>query len=120
MLESIRAELPDEACGLLAGENHTSIKVYPVENILHSPTKFLMEPKQQISALLEIEANNWDLIAIYHSHPSGPPFPSETDIQEYYYPEIPCLIWFRSGTHWICRAFLIQSGEVMKIDLDYV
>lgn len=114
------AELPDEACGLLAGRSGTSLKVYPIENILHSPVKFLMEPKQQINALLEIEQSNWELLAIYHSHPNGPPFPSETDVNNYNYPDTPSLIWSRRGNDWMCGAFRIQDREIINIDIDYI
>lgn len=120
MIEAIKILLPEEACGLLAGKNNISTQVYPIENILHSPVKFLMEPKQQLNALLEIEQKGWELLAIYHSHPRGPNKPSETDILEYYYPDTPCLIWSGGEAGWTCRGFLIQDQKIRSIRVETI
>lgn len=106
---------PEEACGMLAGQGRRAMRVFPVENALHSPTRFLMEAHQQLAALEEIERQDWELVGIYHSHPAGPETPSPTDLAEAYYPEAAALIWSRPAGIWQCRAFQILTGEVREL-----
>lgn len=111
----VSRHLPEEACGLVAGSENRSLQVYPVENALHSPVRFRMNPEQQLEGLLEIEKQGWNLTAIYHSHPAGPPLPSPTDIVELAYPESIYLIWSRLKEQWSCRGFYIQDGQPTEV-----
>lgn len=121
MRESVIQHLPEEACGLLAGVAHEAIylvkEVLPIENVLHSGTRFRMHAHQQVNAFNYIEANSLHLVGIFHSHPKGPAFPSETDIHEAYYPECAYLIWSPLAENWQCRGFLIQKGMVQEIPI---
>jgi proteasome lid subunit RPN8/RPN11 len=101
---------PEEACGLLAGRDGMVEAALPVENMLHSATRFRMEPQQQLAALTLLDERGWDLCAIYHSHPRGPDHPSPTDIAEAYYPQAAHVIWFMEGERWEWRAYWIQDG----------
>jgi proteasome lid subunit RPN8/RPN11 len=120
MRQHVSSMSPEEACGLVAGKINRSILVIPVENALHSPVRFRMEPVQQLYALQKIEQEGLDLIAIYHSHPNGPEAPSATDVAEAFYPEAIHLIWFRRAGEWICRAFSITNGRIQEINLKVV
>ncbi len=115
---------PLEACGLVAaglvaGRPAASLQVFEITNELGSPTHFSMAPAEQLQAFMEIEAKGWDLLAIYHSHPAGPPTPSRTDVAEARYPGVAHIIWApgADGT-WACRAFLLDGGEVREIELE--
>ncbi len=108
---------PEEACGLAAGVNRTTMRVYPVENELHSPVRFRMAPQQQVDAILEMEEKGWDMLVIFHSHPNGPPAPSPTDLAEAYYPEAVNLIWSKHNGEWTCRGFLIQEHKFIEISI---
>lgn len=84
---------PEEACGLVGGRNGRAELVLPVENCLHSSTRFEMEPRALVRGLQRIEdEEKLELAAIYHSHPSGPRRPSETDRAEFLYPEAAMII----------------------------
>ncbi len=117
MRADVVEKAPEEACGLVAGRDNRSQKVFKVPNILHSPTRFRLDPQQQLEALLMIEENNWDLLAIYHSHPAGPSFPSATDIREAAYPDAVNLIWYPHRGDWSCRGFMIEEGVFKEIAL---
>jgi proteasome lid subunit RPN8/RPN11 len=80
LLEALDQVYPEEGCGFMAGRGEQVQALYPVENILHSPVAFEMEPQQQIAALLAMEAAGQQLLAIYHSHPHGPKDPSTSDV----------------------------------------
>lgn len=114
-------ELPNEACGLLAGLGGVVQRVYPIENIRRSPVAYEMQPEQQIRTMDEIETRGWELTAIYHSHPSGPPTPSPTDLAEAYYPESLFLICTPdvSGA-WRGRAFRIVDGAASEAPVEIV
>lgn len=108
--------LPEEACGLLGGvygEEVSAALVIPVENTLHSPVKFRMNPGSQLRAFQAIEEHALDLVAIFHSHPQGPPHPSPSDCAEFAYPGVLTVILFpgaqEPGSAWQGRAFLIEG-----------
>ncbi|MDH3688449.1 MAG: M67 family metallopeptidase [Gammaproteobacteria bacterium] len=117
MRRHVIQDLPKEACGLVAGRNGTSIEVYPVENVLDSPNRFLMDAEQQLKIFQTLERRGWDLLAIYHSHPTGPPQPSATDVEETYYPDAISLIWSRLANEWMCRAFVLRNKIFREITL---
>jgi proteasome lid subunit RPN8/RPN11 len=117
MRADVIARAPEEACGLVAGIGHRSYQVFKISNILHSPTLFRLDPQQQLEALLMIEENNLELLAIYHSHPGGPFHPSDTDISEAAYPDAVNLIWYPHLGNWYCRGYLIEEGSYKEISM---
>jgi len=91
MLAHIRNGLPYESCGLLATTQHLNggrivRRFFPGDNADRSATRFTMDPRQVTAALEEIDQLGWELGAIVHSHPYGPPTPSITDLREVFYP----------------------------------
>lgn len=117
MRADVQARLPHEACGLVGGLQRHALQIYPVVNVLHSPVRFRMEPNQQVRIFLELESRGWDLLAIYHSHPTGPDHPSPTDLAETAYPEAVSLIWYPEAGEWHCRGFLISENQFSEIPI---
>ncbi len=118
MLSHLTADYPDEGCGLLAGENGCVSHLYQIENELHSPTLYQMNPTQQLAAMLDAETQGLELLAAYHSHPAGTPEPSATDIAQAYYPElVQVIVSFGEREAPVSRGFLIISGEISEISL---
>ncbi|MBK5269233.1 MAG: M67 family metallopeptidase [Acidimicrobiia bacterium] len=80
------SSLPEECCGLLAGEkalagNMEVVRfVYPLTNLQHSPTAFTIDPVEHFRSWKHSVANGWDLIGAFHSHTDGPDHPSRTDL----------------------------------------
>ncbi len=104
---------PEEACGLLGGVGGRVLGVYPVENALHSPLAYSMEPQAQVETMMLIEELGWDLLGIFHSHPAGPAIPSQTDVRQAYYPESLTVILAPGRDRaWQARAFRIDEGRV--------
>jgi proteasome lid subunit RPN8/RPN11 len=115
MREDAQQRLPEEACGIIAGKEGLSDRIYVVTNDEHSPRRYRMNPKEQIAAFLEMEALGLEMLAIYHSHPDGPEAPSETDLAEYAYPGVLMLILYPDGGDWNCRAYSIDRGTVTEV-----
>lgn len=119
MVAHVQAQWPEEACGLLAGPEGQVRQVYLVENIRHSPVAYEMHGLEQVQAMVEMEAQGWDLLAIFHSHPHGPPFPSETDIELAFYPEAVYIIFaLDEPGQWQARGFQIENGAVRPVPLE--
>ena len=118
LLRHLNDVYPEEGCGLIAGNKGITKKVYPIRNMLASKTAFEMEPIEQLTAMLDMDNKGLDLLAIYHSHPSGPPVPSETDISNAYYPEAAHLIISWESNHKpTLRAFSILAGRATEQQL---
>lgn len=117
MFSHVKRESPQEACGLVAGVNNSSLEVFPITNVLKSLRRYRMDPQEQIKTLIHIEQNKMDLIAIYHSHPEGPETPSVTDLKETNYPEISQLIFSRVKNKWKCRAYKLSGFEYQEVKI---
>jgi proteasome lid subunit RPN8/RPN11 len=117
MLHEVQARLPEEACGVLLGRGSQVLEAVAVTNVLHSPLRYRMDEREQLALFLRLEAEALDLVAIYHSHPTGPPTPSPTDTAEAYYPEAVYLVWSPLEGGWSCRGFILQDGQFQEIPL---
>lgn len=83
ILKHAESVLPEEACGLIAGEmtesGKTIKKVYILTNIDHSNEHFSLDPKEQLAAVKDMRANGLVPLGNWHSHPESPSRPSEED-----------------------------------------
>ncbi len=79
MLSHARAEMPNEACGVLAGLNGRAVRVYPMRNAERSPVVYRFDEKEQLQVFNDVEAKGWDLMAFFHSHTHTEAYPSPTD-----------------------------------------
>lgn len=83
IIEHSKAELPNEACGLIAGriENDKKIieKVYLLTNVDASNEHFSMSQAEQLVSIKDARENGLTLLGNFHSHPETPSRPSEED-----------------------------------------
>ena len=121
MRADVSSRAPEEACGLLAGlrdgETLRVHKVYALENVLHSSMRYRLDPQQQLKTFLEVEASGLEVVGFYHSHPKGPGRPSQSDLDEAFYPQVVYLIWFLLDERWDCRGFSIKMGQATPVKL---
>ena len=122
ILEHLQGCYPLEGCGLVAGNEAGWVTaVYHIDNILQSPTAYEMDPRQQIQAMLDLEAQGWQLLAIYHSHPQGPNYPSPTDIALAFYPEAAnIIVSLQDRAVPKIRAFTIVAHKVAETSIKVV
>lgn len=119
MIDYVEAEAPLEACGLLGGKDSRVESVRFVRNQAQSPVRFVMDPKQQLDAFEWIESRDQELLAIFHSHPTGPETVSVTDITEAAYPVVH-IILARLDETWRPRGFWIENGQAREVALQVV
>ncbi|MCH7589148.1 MAG: M67 family metallopeptidase [Chloroflexi bacterium] len=117
MRSEIRVLIQEEACGFLAGIGSEVMQVLPVTNILHSPSRYRMDPREQVEAMQQIAAEGQSIVGIYHSHWTGPSGMSEFDIKEAAYLDAAYLVWSISKFEWKCRAFRIVDRHAHEIEL---
>ena len=118
MVAHARAERPLEACGLLGGRSARVEKVYPLPNAERSPVRYLADPEAQLQAMLEIEKLGWEIVAIYHSHPASPAYPSATDLEMAFYPKaLSLIISLADRERPTLRAFRIGEGQIEEVEL---
>jgi proteasome lid subunit RPN8/RPN11 len=114
---------PMEGCGLLAGIDDSVREVFLIPSQLQSPSRFRMDPTEQLRAFRSMEDRGMELIGIFHSHPadtragSAPAEePSVTDIREAAYPAVH-VIWSRREGQWSARGFWIENGRISDVPL---
>jgi len=74
----------EEVCGVLAGvygdDGSVVRAIRQVDNVAETPQiRYAMDPETQLAAIESVEADGHDVVGFYHTHPTGPPRPSETD-----------------------------------------
>ena len=114
MLAHLRGDLTQERCGLLAGVDGWVTRVLPVPNSLGSPWAYRMDGPEFIAAM---KACDFEPLAIYHSHPSGPPTPSSTDVAEATYPDSYYVIVSFHVQPPSVRAFRIVAERVSEVEI---
>ena len=89
MLDHARAELPNEACGLLSGSLATGVAVefHAARNSERSALRYTVHPEDLLRIIFEIDDAGRDLVGIFHSHTHTPAVPSATDLREAMYPD---------------------------------
>jgi proteasome lid subunit RPN8/RPN11 len=72
--------LPDEACGILLGQGTRIERAQPAHNVHPAPrTHFEIDPQALVDAHRAARSGGPQVLGYYHSHPSGPAEPSDTD-----------------------------------------
>ena len=118
MISHAREDAPQEACGILAGRGHRVLRMYRARNAQRSPTSYSLDPEEQYRIFRDIEDRGLELVGIYHSHPSSPATPSDTDIEQAYYPEVSyVLISLADPDEPQLRAFRITEEGVAEEDM---
>ena len=130
MLGHLQRVYPEEGCGLLGGIQNQALRHYPTTNVEpeNKHCRYLIDSRQQLEAEEEIEAHGLELLAIYHSHPKSPAYPSPTDVSTAYYPAaFYVLVSFADYAHPDLRAYKIikpdhwgESGEIVGQEIEII
>jgi len=123
MVEHAWTELPNEACGLLAGslsEGRASA-FHATRNAEASPLRYNVHPDDLVRVILAIEDGGEDLVAIFHSHTRSPAVPSATDRRTAQYPDafyvLATLADPAAAVSDSLRAWRIRDGESTEVPL---
>jgi proteasome lid subunit RPN8/RPN11 len=116
LIDHAKSQLPNEACGLLAGEEIDGLRrvkqVYLIDNEDASPEHFSMSPQNQLAAIKDMRQKGLTLLGNWHSHPGTPSRPSPEDVKLAYDPYASYLILSLEAPQVPnLNAFHIQNGE---------
>ncbi len=121
MIAYAREELPNEACGLLAGRDGRVKRFYPIANEDRSHLTYRLDGKQQLLAESEMDQKNWEVVGVFHSHTHTEAYPSQTDRKRAFWPDpetgtrvygqARCVIVSLQDQEPSMRAFWIEDAE---------
>ena len=121
IVQYAKEHLPEESCGLIAGEidgdNKTIKKVYFLENTDHAEDHFTLNPKEQLEAVKDMRKNGYKPLGNWHSHPSSPSRPSVEDIKLAYDKEASYMIVSFLTKAPVINSFHIENDQYEKEDL---
>jgi len=115
MINHCIKDKPLEACGLLSGKKKMVQTCWPMVNILHSQNEFEIDIQQIQVGFHKMKEKGEQLVGIYHSHPTTPPYPSPNDIIYADYPEESYVIISLCKTIPEVRCFHIIDRQVYPI-----
>lgn len=120
-----RRDFPDEACGVIVGpaDSDAAARLIPMTNADRSPTFFRFDPAEQLALYRELDANDEEIVVVYHSHTSTEAYPSRTDISYAAEPQAHYLLvsvaetGAENGPAEV-RSYKILDGEVTEEEID--
>ncbi|HBG93275.1 MAG TPA: hypothetical protein DDX12_07395 [Nitrospiraceae bacterium] len=115
MVSHCRAAHPNEACGILAGNGEEAFKVYKMSNIEKSPVSYEFDSREHINAIKNMRENNHKMLAIFHSHPSSPAYPSAKDVSLAFYDDCVYVIVSLMEQEPVVKGLLIREGAVKEV-----
>lgn len=117
MISISREAFPNEACAILAGKGSEVSKIYKMTNIEKSPVSYFMDSQEQFKVMKDIRENGLSMLAIFHSHPSSPAYPSAKDISIAFYDDCIYVIASLIEKKPIVKGFLIKEGRVRDVEV---
>ena len=123
LLAHARAEVPNEACGILAGSlaDGLATSYHPARNADASPYVYTVHPEDLVRIVFAIDDAGEDLLAIFHSHTHTPAVPSPTDRRQAHYPDafylLATLLVPDAPAADALRAWRIRDGQATEVRL---
>lgn len=118
LFQHSQKELPNEACGILAGRDGIVERVYEMTNVEPSPENFFMDAREQFKVMKEMRSLGLEMLAIYHSHVVSAAFPSSHDVGLALYPDASYVVVSlkdKAAPH--ARSFKIKDGKIEEEEL---
>lgn len=115
-------ELPNEACGLIAGRltdgGKIIEKVYLLTNTDRSNEHFSLDPKEQLTAVKDMRSHGLVPLGNWHSHPESPSRPSDEDKRLAYDSKASYLILsLMDRESPVLNSFHIEGGQATRENL---
>lgn len=114
---------------MLGGKDGRVEKVYPMRNAKPGPDYYEMDPDEQFHVMKDIRGSGLEMIALFHSHPTGQAYPSKVDVAQAYWPgtELPnypdavyIIVSLMDRSKPVARGFSIEEGKVNEVSLNIV
>ena len=108
--------LPDEACGLVAGDAARAhiTGFYPCRNVAGSSKLYTVDPKDHLLAERDAEARGLEIVGVMHSHTHTEAYPSPTDVAQAPDPDWHYLIVSLKQPEPVLRSYRIVDGAITE------
>lgn len=83
---------PQEVCGILRGQGGRAFNQVRGRNVAPDPIKDYVIDSQTLLRQFDFEEEGDEMVAIYHSHPVSPAYPSASDAWNAHYPDLAYVI----------------------------
>jgi [CysO sulfur-carrier protein]-S-L-cysteine hydrolase len=105
------AGLPEEACGVLAGDpvSGTVERLYPTRNEAASARVYTVDSRDLLQADRDAERNGTQLIGVFHSHTHTDAYPSPTDVDQAPDPGWHYVVVSLRDSHPVVRSYRIGA-----------
>lgn len=125
MIAHARQDHPDEACGVVVGPEGSDqpVRLVRMINADRSPTFFRFDPTEQLQLARQLDADDEEIIVVYHSHTATEAYPSRTDISyaaepQAHYVLVSTAESGRDEGAVSVRSYRIVDGNVTEEELD--
>lgn len=108
--------LPEEACGLLAGDygGTAAPAFYPCRNAEASSRIYTVDTKDHLRAERDAEDHGMDIVGVMHSHTHTDAYPSPTDVAQAVDPSWHYVIVSLKQDAPVLRSYRIVDGEIRE------
>ncbi len=108
--------LPNEACGLLAGDPPTAKATvcYPTANVDASAKTYTVDPTDMLRADRDAESRGLAIIGVFHSHTHTQAYPSPTDVAQAPDPDWHYVIVSLNADAPVVRSYRIVDGNISE------
>lgn len=108
--------LPNEACGLLAGDPQgaKAVRCYPTRNLADSARLYTVDPTDHLRADRDAESKGLTILGVYHSHTHTPAYPSATDVAQAPDPEWHYVVVSLAEEAPVVRSYRIVGGNISE------
>ncbi len=113
-------EGPLEACGLLGGVRPVVSSFHPLRNGSRSEVRYDADPADLIAAIQSMRSQGQEILAIYHSHPKWQAVPSQTDLRENHYGDVPRIIVSLLGEAPEVRVWRLDAESCQELRWDVI
>jgi proteasome lid subunit RPN8/RPN11 len=108
--------LPEEGCGLLAGDPEKSqvVACHLTANVAHSAKRYVVDPREHLAADRAAEDAGQEIVGVFHSHTHTDAYPSPTDVAEAPDPSWHYVIVSLRHEVAALRSYRIVAGEITE------
>ena len=119
IIDHAKRDAPRECCGIIAGRAGVPMQLYETRNVAAGNRFYEIDPAQLIDLeFREFPAQGLELVAIYHSHPESPAYPSATDVELAFWPDAVFLICSLADRDLpVVRGFRIRNDAINELTL---
>jgi proteasome lid subunit RPN8/RPN11 len=118
MVAHARDDVPNEACGIIAGKDGRATRLYRAVNAEASPYRYSVDTKDLLRIHKDVDARDEEFLVIYHSHTHTEAYPSPTDVRLAAWPDAHYVLVSLRDEPPAVRAFRIADGQVSEEPLE--